>query len=79
MDRTIRVDSLCKPTDNIGKQSALLGTFAGDPKSSVFVGNLDFASKEEDLRIFFESLMAAERGPPSQASHSCQALLSLHA
>jgi nucleolar protein 12 len=68
MDRTIRVDSLGKPTDNIGKQSALLGTFTGDPKSSVFVGNLDFASKEEDLRIFFESLMTAERGPPSQAS-----------
>ncbi|KAG2094536.1 hypothetical protein BD769DRAFT_1678613 [Suillus cothurnatus] len=66
--RTIRVDSLGRPTDNIGKQSALLSTFAGDPKSSVFVGNLDFASKEEDLRIFFESLMTAERGPPSQAS-----------
>ncbi|KAG1882810.1 hypothetical protein F4604DRAFT_1743147 [Suillus subluteus] len=67
MDRTIRVDSLGKPADSIGKQSALLGTFAGDPKSSVFVGNLDFASKEEDLRIFFESLITAERGPPSQA------------
>jgi nucleolar protein 12 len=68
MDRTIHVDSLGRPIDNIGKQSALLGTFAGDPKSSVFVGNLDFASKEEDLRIFFESLMTAEHGPPCQAS-----------
>ncbi|KAG1841938.1 hypothetical protein DFJ58DRAFT_907649 [Suillus subalutaceus] len=68
MDRTIRVDSLGRPADSVGKQSALLGTFAGDPKSSVFVGNLDFASKEEDLRIFFESLITAERGPPSQAS-----------
>lgn len=68
MDRTIRVDSLGKPADSIGKQSALSGTFAGDPKSSVFVGNLDFASKEEDLRIFFESLITAERGPPSQDS-----------
>jgi nucleolar protein 12 len=47
MDCTIRVDSLGKPTDNIG----FFSTFAGDPKSSVFVGNLDFASKEEDLRF----------------------------
>ncbi|KAG2147397.1 uncharacterized protein EDB93DRAFT_1085496 [Suillus bovinus] len=67
MDRTIRVDSLGRPADSIGKQSALSGTFAGDPKSSVFVGNLDFASKEEDLRVFFESLITAERGPPNQA------------
>ncbi|KAG2749272.1 hypothetical protein P692DRAFT_20818653 [Suillus brevipes Sb2] len=72
MDRTIRVDSLGRPVDNNGKQSALLGTFAGDPKSSVFVGNLDFASKEEDLRVFFESLITAERGPPSQASDAPQ-------
>ncbi|KAJ3525434.1 hypothetical protein NMY22_g10574 [Coprinellus aureogranulatus] len=28
----------------------------------VFVGNLDFASKEEDLRVFFENLMVAEKG-----------------
>ncbi|KIK41928.1 hypothetical protein CY34DRAFT_805497 [Suillus luteus UH-Slu-Lm8-n1] len=68
MDRTIRVDSLGRPADSNGTQSALLGTFAGDPKSSVFVGNLDFASKEEDLRVFFESLITAERGPPSQDS-----------
>jgi nucleolar protein 12 len=72
MDRTIRVDSLGRPADNNGKQSALLGTFAGNPKSSVFVGNLDFASKEEDLRVFFESLITAERGPPSQASDAPQ-------
>ncbi|KAG0708415.1 hypothetical protein DFH29DRAFT_1045094 [Suillus ampliporus] len=68
MDRTIRVDSLGRPADSNGKQTALLGTFAGDPKSSVFVGNLDFASKEEDLRVFFETLITAERGAPSHAS-----------
>jgi nucleolar protein 12 len=28
----------------------------GGPKLSVFVGNLDFASKEEDLRVYFEGL-----------------------
>ncbi|KAG1732401.1 uncharacterized protein EDB91DRAFT_672649 [Suillus paluster] len=68
MDRTIRVDSLGRPADSIGKQAALLGTFAGDPKSSVFIGNLDFASKEEDLRMFFETLITAERGSPSHTS-----------
>ncbi|KAG2049085.1 hypothetical protein BDR06DRAFT_984558 [Suillus hirtellus] len=72
MDRTIRVDSLGRPADSVGKQSSLLGTFAGDPKSSIFVGNLDFASKEEDLRVFFESLITAECGPPSQASDAPQ-------
>ncbi|KAF8917378.1 hypothetical protein CPB85DRAFT_1374198 [Mucidula mucida] len=35
---------------------------------SVFVGNLDFASKEEDLRVFFEGVMSAERGPPPEGS-----------
>jgi nucleolar protein 12 len=33
----------------------------GDPKLSVFVGNLDFASKEEDLRVFFEGVVGAGR------------------
>lgn len=66
MGRTIRVDSLGRPADDNGKQSALSSPFAGDPKSTVFVGNLDFASKEEDVRAFFESLLTAERGAPSQ-------------
>ena len=35
-----------------------------DPRLSVFVGNLDFASREEDLRVFFETLMVAEKGAP---------------
>lgn len=62
MDRTIRVDC-------VGRQAGGAGdaTTAGmsDPKATVFVGNLDFASKEEDLRVFFEGLVSAERGPPS--------------
>ncbi|OJA15831.1 hypothetical protein AZE42_04026 [Rhizopogon vesiculosus] len=68
MDRTIRVDSLGRLADDNGKQSALSAAFGGDPKSTVFVGSLDFASKEEDVRAFFESLLTAERGAPSQAS-----------
>jgi nucleolar protein 12 len=33
-----------------------------DPKCSLFVGNLDVAANEEDLRLFFEGLVRAERG-----------------
>jgi nucleolar protein 12 len=57
MERIIRVDLVGKNND---------AGFDTDPKLSVFVGNLDFASKEEDLRVFFEGLMASEKGlPPS--------------
>ena len=66
-ERMIRVDLVEKDTKGVngpteeGKHAATLGT---DPRLSVFVGNLDFASKEEDLRVFFETLMKAEKGPP---------------
>jgi nucleolar protein 12 len=68
MDRTIRVDSLGRPVDGNAKQAVL----AGDPKSTVFVGNLDFASKEEDVRAFFESLLTTERGAPGQAAEAAK-------
>jgi nucleolar protein 12 len=58
MDRFIRVDLAVK-TATSGAAEGL-----GDPKLSVFVGNLDFASKEEDVRVFFEGVVSAERGPP---------------
>ncbi|KAI0070447.1 hypothetical protein K474DRAFT_1608686 [Panus rudis PR-1116 ss-1] len=57
LGRTIRVDV-------VGKGDKDQGQMSGDPKKTVFVGNLDFASKEEDLRAFFEGLMVTERGPP---------------
>lgn len=63
MERTIRVDRVGKKPLTAGDHSAG-ATVAGDPKRTLFVGNLDFASKEEDLRAFFEGLVAAERGPP---------------
>ncbi|KAH9080270.1 hypothetical protein EDB83DRAFT_2670587 [Lactarius deliciosus] len=47
-----------------------LGDGVGDPKCTVFVGSLDFASHEEDLRTFFEGVVSAERGPPSAAADS---------
>ncbi|KAI9452443.1 hypothetical protein F5148DRAFT_1300950 [Russula earlei] len=33
------------------------------PKRTIFVGSLDFASREEDLRTFFEGVVSAELGP----------------
>src|ERR1700722_8135351 len=54
MERRIRVDRVTKQS----KEAS-----GGDPKLSIFVGNLDFASKEEDLRVFFEGIVSAERGP----------------
>lgn len=70
MERMLRVDLVGKnkgenadgKTDNdVVKHAANFGT---DPRLSVFVGNLDFASKEEDLRVFFEGVISTEKGPP---------------
>ncbi|THH16527.1 hypothetical protein EW146_g4122 [Bondarzewia mesenterica] len=60
IDRTLRVDRVGRSADAEGKVG---NAVAGDPKKTVFVGNLDFASKEEDLRVFFEGVIGAERGP----------------
>lgn len=59
MDRVIRVDVVGQPVSSSGA-----GKDAGhtDPKLSVFVGNLDFAVKDEDLRAFMESILRAELG-----------------
>ncbi|KAH9162167.1 hypothetical protein EDB89DRAFT_2026774 [Lactarius sanguifluus] len=47
-----------------------LGDGVGDPKCTVFVGSLDFASHKEDLRTFFEGVLSAERGPRSAVADS---------
>jgi nucleolar protein 12 len=68
-ERTIRVDRLRKPsaeglqsaTTALGKRDAWLPS-GTDPKRSLFVGGLDYAAKEEDVRVFFEGLVKAERG-----------------
>ncbi|WVW80152.1 hypothetical protein I302_102128 [Kwoniella bestiolae CBS 10118] len=70
MGRTIRVDSLRLPSavalqsagNALAKRAAWLPS-GTDPKMSLFVGGLDYASKEEDIRVFFEELVKAERGP----------------
>ena len=59
--KTLRADSIRKC--GAGEAS---GEGLGDPKLSIFVGNLDFASKEEDLRAFFETLVTSERGARPQ-------------
>lgn len=65
MERTLRVDveggKGASGAEGEGQSSSVL---PGDPRMTIFVGNLDFASKEEDLRVFFEGLVSAERGPP---------------
>lgn len=53
--RTLRVDRASR--GDIGQDR--------DPASTIFVGSLDFNAKEEDLRAFFETLLATELGPPS--------------
>ncbi|KAH0831868.1 hypothetical protein J3R83DRAFT_12727 [Lanmaoa asiatica] len=65
LDRTLRVDTVVKRSTTEGlSHSTLLSSVIGDPKLTVFVGNLDFSSKEEDLRVFFEGIVSAERGLP---------------
>lgn len=71
MERVIRVDRVGQVAKGLAKVAAKEGEDAeggvgalvdADPKFTVFVGNLDFGSKEEDLRVFFENLLVAERG-----------------
>lgn len=64
MERMIRVD-LAKKDATLAKSTGN-GSSAvdGNPKLSVFLGNVDFGCKEEDLRVFFEGVVSAERGPP---------------
>jgi len=51
--RTLRVDCV--------GQTAKMAT--KDTTKTIFVGNLDFAAKEEELRTFFETLLTGEMGP----------------
>ncbi|KAJ7647877.1 hypothetical protein FB45DRAFT_894664 [Roridomyces roridus] len=64
--RSLRVD-LCASISGPGAE--VDEGAVGDPKRSVFVGNLDFGAREDDVREFFEGVVAGERGPaPSAAS-----------
>lgn len=54
LNRTLRID-IAVPTS---KDSG-----SWEPKKTIFVGNLDYSTKEEDIRTLFDSLMIQERGP----------------
>lgn len=67
MDRVLRVDLVGKVKTMVSQADGALNIREGDLRLSVFVGNLDFATKEEDLRVFFEGVMCTERGPPGSS------------
>ncbi|KAJ1036266.1 hypothetical protein NDA18_000131 [Ustilago nuda] len=60
-------------TSGLEKVKTLDGHLAGssnsttDPKSTLFVGGLDFETDEEEVRAFFESLLVEELGPAGEA------------
>ena len=74
LGRTIRVDVARLPsaeglqgaTTALSKRDAW--TAGSDPKKTIFVGGLDYAAKEEDLRVFFEEMIKGERGVLSDGS-----------
>ncbi|WVQ74621.1 hypothetical protein IAR50_004222 [Cryptococcus sp. DSM 104548] len=74
LSRTLRFDAVRLPssvglasaTNALSKRDAWLPSNA-DPKKSLFVGGLDYAAKEEDLRVYFEELVKAERGQNKEA------------
>ncbi|KAJ1026258.1 hypothetical protein NDA16_002345 [Ustilago loliicola] len=59
-------------TSGLEKVKTFDGTLAGssnsttDPKSTLFVGGLDFETDEEEVRAFFESLLVEELGPAGE-------------
>ena len=65
-EHSLRVDTAVKGKGK-GKVAELEGVeITEDPKATIFVGNLDFACKEEDVRAFFEKLMVEEKGTPGE-------------
>jgi nucleolar protein 12 len=62
--RTIRVDLVRPPASSVttARATSALWVAGTDPKKSVFVGNLAFGAKEEEVRVFFEDLVKGERG-----------------
>ncbi|OCB88138.1 hypothetical protein A7U60_g4766 [Sanghuangporus baumii] len=63
-EHVLRVDLAGRPTKDPQDLTATIGTFT-DPRLSIFIGNLDFASREDDVRAFFEKIMSEERGDPN--------------
>ncbi|KAI0087888.1 hypothetical protein BDY19DRAFT_994771 [Irpex rosettiformis] len=67
---SLRVDAAVKSKSK-GKAAELGGLeTTEDPKATIFVGNLDFACKEEDVRVFFEKLIIEEKGAAGESKES---------
>lgn len=67
-ERTLRVDFVAKSNDHGASSSSSSAQF--DNRRTIFVGGLDFEAKEEDLRKFFNDLIAAERSADRAAKNS---------
>ncbi|QRW06915.1 RNA recognition motif protein [Ceratobasidium sp. AG-Ba] len=61
MDRTLRVDRV-RPKGGETSGTAADGMEKADPRTMVFVGNLDFEVHEDAVRDLFEKLVEKERG-----------------
>lgn len=63
MERTIRVDHVGGKAKGASSSSRPVNGIPGhlDSRRTVFVGGLDFQTKEEDVRSFFEKLLLAEK------------------
>lgn len=66
MERLIRIDLASKNVKAVKNTGGQIAVTDSNPKLSIFVGNVDFACKEEDLRAFFEGVVSGERGPPGE-------------
>jgi len=69
-NRTIRVDRVGQWRTGLPEDLVADAQVTGDPRATLFVGNLDFAAKEEELRVWFEGVVSKERGPPPDDSES---------
>ncbi|KAF8575321.1 hypothetical protein K439DRAFT_1641486 [Ramaria rubella] len=65
-ERTMRVDRVGQWRIGVGTEDDVAKAMQGDPRATLFVGNLDFAAKEEELRVWFEGAIGQERGPPGE-------------
>ncbi len=68
LGRTLRVDRIGKHANAGTASSHRVGLL--DNRRTVFVGNLDFESQEENVRVFFEDLLVGERGSAADAVES---------
>lgn len=68
MSRTLRMDRVGQWKTGLppNEKDQMNLQVLPDPPCTLFVGNLDFSAKEEDLRTFFDSLLSKERGEPPE-------------